>query len=312
MCLYSQIGPNPKYLPNAKNHGVIPEAPDKRVKAVPYGCGKCIECRQQKAREWQVRLHEELKDDPKALFMTMTFSDEALDELTEECRTEEPNTIAARAIQLFGKRWYKNYKESIKHWLVTELGHGKHAEHHKSTERLHLHGFLWTDKSAAEIEKLWQYGWVDTGEYVTDQSGGYCVKYVSKVDPVHKGFNSRVFASKGIGKGWLKRFDAQHNKFNGDETREYYKTPSGQKLALPKYYRNKLWTDEEREKLWIKRLNENVRYVRGEKIDISTKEGEYEYFKAVKYRQKENVALGYSKNPWNEKKYKKSRVKFGL
>ena len=47
-----------------------------------------------KAREWQVRLHEELKDDDRALFMTMTFSDESLDKLEKECKTEEPNEIA--------------------------------------------------------------------------------------------------------------------------------------------------------------------------------------------------------------------------
>ena len=85
---------------------------------------------------------------------------------------EEPNEIAARAIKLFGKRWIKKYNGSIKHWLITELGHGKRAEHHKSTERLHLHGFLWTTKSASEIEETWTYGWVDTGEYVNDKSVG--------------------------------------------------------------------------------------------------------------------------------------------
>ena len=312
MCLYSKIGENPKYKPNAKNGGFVPTCQDKRVLAVPYGCGKCIECRKQKAREWQVRLHEELKDDNRALFMTMTFSDEAFDKFEQEYNLTEPNELAAKAIQLFGKRWYKKYKESIKHWLVTELGHGKRAEHHKSTERLHLHGFLWTEKSAAEIEKVWSYGWVDTGEYVDDTSVGYCVKYVSKVDPAHPGFNSKVFASKGLGKGWLQRFEAGHNKFNGEKTREYYKAPNGQKLALPRYFRNKLWTDEQREQLWINRLNTNIRYVRGEKIDISTPEGEQEYYEAVMYRQRENVALGYSGNPWSEKKYKKSRVKFGL
>ena len=72
----------------------MPEASDERVKAVPFGCGKCIECRQKKAREWQVRLHEELKDDARALFMTMTFSDEALDKLEKECKTEDPNEIS--------------------------------------------------------------------------------------------------------------------------------------------------------------------------------------------------------------------------
>lgn len=312
MCLYSKIGFNPKYKPNKKNGGWVPECPDKRVKAVPFGCGKCIECRQQKAREWQVRLHEELKDDDRALFMTMTFSDEAFEMFKKEYKLTEANEVAAKAIELFRKKWHWHYKEGIKHWLVTELGHGKHSEAHKSTERLHLHGFLWTEKNAAEIEKIWGFGWVDTGEYVNDKSIGYCVKYVSKVDPVHKEYTSKVFASKGLGKGWLKRFDAEHNKFKGKNTREYYRAPNGMKLALPKYYRNKLWTDEEREQLWIHRLDENVRFVRGEKIDISTPKGEIEYLKAVQYRQAENVALGYSSEPWSKKKYQKSRKKFGL
>lgn len=312
MCLYSRIGANPRYLPNRKNGGFVPEAPDERVKAVPFGCGKCIECRQKKAREWQVRLHEELKDDAQALFMTMTFSNEALDKLEKECKTEDPNEIAARAVKLFGKRWIKKYNESIKHWLVTELGHGKRAEFNKSTERLHLHGFLWTTKRASEIEETWGYGWVDTGEYVNDKSVGYCVKYVSKVDAAHPGFTSKVFASKGLGKSWLNRYDARLNKFQGENTREYYKAPSGQKLAIPTYFRNKLWTDKEREQLWLQKLNKQTRYVRGEKIDVSTTEGEREYDQALKYRQDENVALGYPAEPWNLKKYKKSRKKFGL
>ena len=107
------------------------------------------------------------------------------------------------------------------------------------TQTIQLHGFLWTTKSASEIEKTWGYGWVDTGEYVNDKSVGYCVKYVSKVDAAHPGFTSKVFASKGLGKGWLNRYDARLNKFQGEETREYYKAPSGQKLAMPTYFRNK-------------------------------------------------------------------------
>ena len=86
----------------------------------------------------------------------------------------------------------------------------------------------------------------------------------------------------------------------------------GKKLAMPTYFRNKLWTDEEREQLWLQKLNKQTRYVRGEKIDVSTMEGEREYDQALKYRQDENVALGYPAEPWSLKKYKKSRKKFGL
>lgn len=243
--------------------------------------------------------------------MTMTFSDEAFHQIDPNNKMEA-NEFAAMAIELFRKRWYRKYKEGLKHWLVTELGHGKKAPEHKSTERLHLHGFIWTDKTCAEIEERWEYGWVDEGEYVNEQSVGYCVKYVSKIDEAHPGYISKIFASKGLGKGFLSRCEAELNKFNGTETREYYKTPSGIKLALPRYYRNKLYTEEQREQLWINLLDKQTRYVRGEKIDISTPEGEKEYIKAVLYRQAENVQLGYPKNPWKKKNYKKVREKFGL
>ena len=79
---------------------------------------------------------------------------------------------------------------------------------------------------------------------------------------------------------------------------------------MPTYFRNKLWTDEEREQLWLQKLNKQTRYVRGEKIDVLTMEGEREYDQALKYRQDENVALGYPAEPWNLKKYKKSLMKY--
>ena len=49
---------------------------------VPVVCGKCMECRKQKAREWRVRLHEELRHNNKnVLFVTLSFSEQSLIEL---------------------------------------------------------------------------------------------------------------------------------------------------------------------------------------------------------------------------------------
>ena len=47
------------------------------------------------------------------------------------------------------------------------------------------------------------------------------------------------------------RKDENTNKYNKEEgTNETYKTKSGLKLALPIYYRNYIYNEEEREKLW--------------------------------------------------------------
>ena len=50
---------------------------------VPVGCGKCMECKRMKSRNWAVRLHEEIKDKPNGHFVTLTFSTENLKKLSK-------------------------------------------------------------------------------------------------------------------------------------------------------------------------------------------------------------------------------------
>ena len=114
---------NPKYLPNKKNKNNPPEITDERVKWVPVGCGNCMECREQKKREWQIRMNEEIKHDRTGKFITLTFSNEELDKLIQETGIQESNAVATIAVRRFLERWRKKYKKSVKHFLITELGH---------------------------------------------------------------------------------------------------------------------------------------------------------------------------------------------
>lgn len=85
MCLYPKIIKNRKYVSNKKNGGNIPPVNDERVLYLPAGCGKCIECRKQKQREWQVRLNEEIRNNKmKGYFVTLTYSEENLQKLDNE------------------------------------------------------------------------------------------------------------------------------------------------------------------------------------------------------------------------------------
>ena len=45
MCLYPKLIDNPKYKSTKKNGGEIPPILDERVRKVPIGCKKCIECK---------------------------------------------------------------------------------------------------------------------------------------------------------------------------------------------------------------------------------------------------------------------------
>ena len=283
-------------MSNKKNKGIIPIPKDKRVLKVPIGCGNCMECKKQKAREWSVRLQEEIRTNTKAKFVTLTFSTESLIQLNndiEPCEGyERDNAIATRAVRLFLERWRKHNKTSVKHWLITELGQAKKAKY-KTTEHLHLHGIIFTDNKD-EILKHWQYGYVYIGTHVNESTIQYIVKYVSKPDVSHPDYKPKILASPGIGANYINRPDAKRNQYNNNNTVENYVTRSGTKLALPIYYRNKLYTEEQREQLWLNKLDQQIRWVNGQKIPIHN--GFDIYYKVLQTAQAKNRRLKYGDN----------------
>lgn len=325
MCLYPKILPNPKYKANKKNGGIIPELKDPRVYAVPVGCGKCMECMKKKSRDWQIRLTEEVRSERHgAEFITLTFDTENLKKLTEELLKNNPklsgydldNAIADIALKRFNERWKKKHGTRLKHWMITELGHTNY-------EHLHIHGIVWnkTEPSSRastnhkirkdfreSLKETWKYGRVDLGDYVNERTVNYITKYCSKMDEDHKYYKPIIRATNGLGINYLKRHDSSRNKFNENgETIEYYKSREGFKIGLPIYYRNKLYTDEQREKLWIQKLDKNERWVLGSKIDIS--KGDEIYFACLKEAQEKNDRLGYGNDRinWERVKYEESR-----
>lgn len=317
MCLYPKIIQNRKYIANKKNKGIIPQMKDKRVQYVPVACGNCMECRKRKTREWQVRLQEEIRENKKGIFITLTFSEEALKELSEGVKLDGynlDNEIARKAVRRFLERWRKKYKKSVRHWLVTELGKN-------NTERLHLHGIIFTEETGETISKIWKYGIITIGKrkynkekkmsdatlgYISDKSINYIVKYIHKTDEKHKEYKPKILCSQGIGKGYKNRKDAENNKYKGTKTKETYTTRTGVKLALPIYYRNAIYTEEQREKLWIQKLDENIRWVDGRQVAADDERG---YYKLLEQARKKNKKLGYGDNTinWDRKRYENER-----
>ncbi len=135
------------------------------------------------------------------------------------------------------------------------------------------------------------------------------VKYINKTDKIHKEYNSKILTSPGIGKEYMNRKDWTNNKYNEKKTNETYKTRQGIKLALPIYYRNKIYNEEEREKLWLNKLDEEVRWINGIKIDISKNEDIY--YKRLKEERIINDKYGYGNNKinWERRKYENERRK---
>lgn len=334
MCLYPRTIRNKRYEPNKKNDGIIPVVYDSRALKVQIPCENCIECRKQKAREWQVRLQEDIKTNTGAKFITLTFSNESIKYIHEQLglknkriikrtitlkngkkrnyytnetyQVKQPtgfeldNAIATWAMRQFNERYRKKYKKALRHWTVTELGH-------QGTENIHLHGIIWPtgiDKDGKqctmeEIENIWEYGFVwkykQVGQklinYVNARTVNYIVKYISKRDEKYQHYKSKILCSPGIGNNYTKTITAQRNTFNGTKTRQFYLTSTGHKIALPKYYRNKIYTDLQREELWMNSLDTQTTYVCGEKVH--TTERNEELFKLRAYYRKKNRRLGY-------------------
>lgn len=322
MCLYPKLIKNRKYTDNKKNGGNIPTVKDERLRFVPIACQNCIECRKKKAREWQVRLLEDIKTNTNGKYITLTFSNEWIKKIINGYENEKgqwidgiknlegynlDNEIATRATRLFLERWRKKYTVSIRHWLVTELGGN-------GTENIHLHGIVWTNIPLTILEEIWKYGYVWKGKYdyrkknlinyVNETTVGYITKYVHKIDEKHKGYRSKILTSPGIGHNYTRTSDSNRNAYNNiqpSQTKEVYRTKTGHKISLPIYWRNKIYSEEEREKLWLNKLDKQERWIRGERVDIS--KGHEQYWKLLKWHQELNKELGYGDDIKNWEKH---------
>lgn len=296
MCLYPKLLRNRHYIATKKNKGNVPILDDWRKKYVPVGCGMCVECRRQKARAWQVRLNEELKVNKNALFVTLSFSPECLEKLCKTYNLEECNAAAGKAIRLWLERIRKKTGKSVKHWLITELGEN-------NTERIHLHGIIFTnDKTLLD---LWQYGNIYIGEYCSQRTINYVVKYVLKLDTLHKNYRPQIFCSPGLGRGYIKEFTQEMHQYKPRQTREYYQLNNGTRVNLPIYYRNHFFTEEERGNLWTEKLDEDTRYVLGQKITKATGKNEDLFWRVLKTAQENNKRMGYGDNSeeWKQETY---------
>lgn len=311
MCLYQIKLRNPHYLANEKNNGIIPKPEDQRHLYINTNCGWCEECRKEIANEWRIRLQEEWHDNRRVQFVTLSYSPEAIEKLSKDIVRKhykglgegeiDVNILAAYSIRMWGERWRKKYKKAPRKWLITELGH-------KGSERLHLHGMLWNEEGVSDedtikaIDETWQYGNTFCGDYVSERTFNYITKYITKIDGFHKGYKQKIFTSKKMGAGYLERKGRRLHEFRFEKTITWYTNHQNLKFKLPKYYKNKLWTENERKWLWTYALNQKKQRIMGVEYDLK-KISVYDFEKALKGARKTNKRAGFGDNFTVNKKY---------
>lgn len=214
-------------------------------------CGKCYVCLKRKISGWCFRLTEEEKYHQDSLFITLTY-----DTKNVPFTRAGQMSLHKRDVQLFLKRLRKansqgNATRSIKYFAVGEYG--------GFTRRPHYHLILFGAKIET-IASAWGLGHVHYG-FVSGASITYTLKYMFKRPVKHKRSDRREkefrIMSKGLGVGYTqKRNIIKWHKSKLDE-RMYLNLPGNVKIAMPRYYKDKIYSDEEREECSIYALKRN-------------------------------------------------------
>jgi hypothetical protein len=191
------------------------------IDRVTIPCGKCAICCQKKRAHWSFRLNQELKIAKSALFVTLTYDDENM---------PENNELSKMDVQLFLKRLRALSQNPIRYFITGEFG--------SKNNRPHYHALIFNldvNNTESAILTTWKKGFIYIGT-VTPKSIYYCAKYVMK-DSGQKSF-AMMSLKPGIGKNYVDRLTKYHN-----ENQVHYGVEDfGQKVSLPRYYRDKIFS----------------------------------------------------------------------
>lgn len=200
-------------------------------------CGRCLECLKLRVNSWYIRLLNEKNSSLNALFVTLTYSDDNL-------RFSDNGNMSLdyRDTQLFWKRLRKAHpKDSpkIKYFLVGEYG--------TKTHRPHYHAIVFNCNPDL-IQKAWGLGQIHIGN-AKEGSIYYTLKYAlkrvgkwSKSDEDDRNVE-KALMSRGLGLNFLT--DDMVAFYQADVSRPVTLL-DGQKLPLPRYYRDKLYNQKQK------------------------------------------------------------------
>ena len=194
-------------------------------------CGRCEACVRRKQETWFTRLRIEADSQYYANFVTLTYDNEHL---------PSDWSVNKSDVQLFHKRLRAclDHPETFKYYLTSEYG--------PEGGRPHYHAIYFgiAPHELFKIEKCWQNGFVTIDE-ITDGRLRYVTGYIIEKLFVPDG-REPVFnlISKGLGKSYIDSHKSWHNDL--PITERAYIPYHGQKLALPRYYKEKLYSSGKR------------------------------------------------------------------
>jgi len=207
---------------------------------LPVPCGGCVSCRRRRTDAWVFRMLQEEKRSTSAFFITLTYDPAHV--------PISPNgfmTLDKAEFPRFMKRLRKLTDAKLKYYACGEYG--------TDNKRPHYHAIIFNVPDEALIFEAWSldgvnFGRVDVGQ-VSDKSIAYTVAYASKHNwhPDHSR-DDRVpefsLMSKGLGSNYVTPAVSKYHK--ADLSRMYLTKEGGDKIAMPRYYRDRIFDEDER------------------------------------------------------------------
>lgn len=265
---------------------LTPESSGKHgINHAPVPCGKCFNCKQRRVAQWSFRLQKELEVSTSAYFVTLTYDTNHVPivggryPMTLVKNSEQNSKLADsegrtdRSIQAFFKRlrYFERearatYEPKVKKVTVNKaIKYYACGEYGGKRGRPHYHIILFNVGYIDSIRKAWStaimekgevmdwipFGSIDIDPDVNERNINYTLKYICKTDGkagISKNdFRIPEFAlmSKGIGANYITpEIESFYNK---RLDLSYIVTQQGFKIPMPKYYVNKMFTEETKE-----------------------------------------------------------------
>lgn len=149
----------------------------RRYMAVP--CGKCVGCKLERARNWQIRIMHEARYHKENCMLTLTLADEHL------CYGHQQATLVKRDLQLFWKRLRKEVKCDVRYFACGEYGSNGSRPHYHAV----LFGYDFPDKVvkfrtadydvyvSESLDRIWGLGHCSIGA-LSPASASYVARYI--------------------------------------------------------------------------------------------------------------------------------------
>jgi len=207
---------------------------------IPVPCSKCPPCKKRRTSGWSFRLVKEGERSLSALFVTLTYNTEVVP-ITKNGFMN----LDKADVQKFMKRLRKLSNEKLKYYVCGEYG----------TKRMRPHYHLIIFNADKEkVEQAWTLdrrplGQIYIGD-VNEASIGYTLKYMTKKGKIPIHYNDdrqKEFSlmSKGLGSNYLTKNMIKWHK-NNIEERMYCNIKGNKKIAMPRYYKDKIYTEFEK------------------------------------------------------------------